>query len=64
MYTGVDRSASEYARYDFQNNTHVFTVEQGTHFYLKLKLSANTWPTSYNLSKNGVVLQRPPLGTI
>ena len=64
VYTGVDSSASKYVRYDFQNNTHVFIVEQGTRFYLKLNLSANPWPTSCNLSKNGVVLQRSPLGTI
>ena len=42
----------------------MFTVEQGTRFYLKLYLRANPWPTSCNLSKNGVVLQRSPLGTI
>ena len=47
---------SKYARYDIENHTHVFTVEQGTRFYLKLYLRANPPPTSRNLSMNGIVL--------
>ena len=63
VYTGIDGS-SEYTSYAFENNQHVFTVEQGTRFYLKLKLSANPWPSSNNLSKNGTVLQSSPWGNI
>ena len=47
---------SKYARYDIENHTHVFTVEQGTRFYLKLYLRANPPPTSRSLSMNGIVL--------
>ena len=64
VYTGVDTTASQYARYDIQNGAHIFTVEQGTRFYLKLNLIANPWPASCNLSKNGIMLQRVPWGTI
>ena len=61
MYTGVD-SSSKYTSYALENNQHVFTVEQGTRFYLKLNLSANPWPTSSNLYKNGIALQRASWG--
>ena len=63
MYTGIDGS-SKYTSYAFENNQPVFTVEQGTLFYLKLKLSANPRPSSANLSKNGTVLQSSPWGNI
>ena len=62
VYNGIDTTASQYAKYDIQINTHVFTVEQGTRFYLKLYLSGNPPPTNPNLSKNGVVLQSSPWG--
>ena len=57
-YTGVDRGASEFISYAFENNQHVFTVEQGTRFYLKLNLSANPPPNNPNLYENGIPL--PP----
>ena len=57
-YTGVDRGASKYVSYAFENNQHVFTVEQGTRFYLKLNLSANPPPNSRDLYENGRAL--PP----
>ena len=50
--------------HSIENNQDVFTVEQGTRFYLKLYLSANPPPTSCNLSKNGNVLPSSPWGAI
>lgn len=41
----------------------MFTAEVGTRFYLKLNLSANPWPTTSNLYKNGVAMQSVPWGT-
>lgn len=57
MYTSIN-SSSIYADHDVKNNQHVFTVEPGNRFYLKLDLTANPWPKNDNLSKNGSVLQR------
>ena len=62
MYTGIASSIP--TMYTYESNQHVFTVEQGTHFYLKLNLSANPWPTSCDLYKNGIILQRSPFGNI
>ena len=59
-YTGVDTESSKYASHKYENNQLVFTVEQGTQFYLKLNLKANPWPTSYSLSKDGNQLQLLP----
>jgi hypothetical protein len=56
VYTGVNSGASKYAHYAFENGQHVFTVGQGTPFYLKLNLSANPPPNSSNLSNNGIPL--------
>ena len=56
MYTGVDRGASKFISHTVENNQDVFTVEQGTRFYLKLNLSANPVPNSRNLSENGRAL--------
>jgi hypothetical protein len=58
VYSGFDSSASKYASYAYENNQPVFTAEQGTRFYLKLSLTANPWPTSYDLYRNGRALQR------
>ena len=51
-------------RYVVQNNQHVFLVEQGTRFVLKLTLTANPMPASSNLYKNGQLLYSSPQGTI
>ena len=40
----------------------MFIVEQGTRFYLKLNLVSNPWPSSSNLSNNGIPLQRAQWG--
>ena len=58
MYTGVDRGASKFISHTVENNQNVFTVEQGTRFYLKLKLRANPSPNSCDIYQNGVLL--PP----
>ena len=63
VYTRIN-SSSIYTSYAFENNQHVFTVEQGTRFYLKLNLTANPWPTNDSLSMNGIVLQQSPQGNI
>ena len=60
----IDFSNSIYTSYAFENNQHVFTVEQGTRFYLKLNLSANPIPKSSDLAENGNQLQRAPWGRI
>lgn len=64
VYTGIDFGSSIYTDYAFENNQHVFTVEQGTRFYLKLNLTANPPPKNDSLSKNGTILQRSPWGNI
>ena len=59
VYTGVDWDAStKFISHSIENNQHVFVVEQGTPFYLKLKLSANPPPTSCEIYANGIPL--PP----
>ena len=60
----IDFGNSEYTSYRCVNNEHVFTVEQGTRFYLKLHLTANPMPTNIKLYGNGEELQRSPTGTI
>ena len=60
----IDFNNSVYTHYVVQNDQHVFIVEQGARFVLKLTLSANPMPTSSNLYKNGQLLHRSPLGTI
>ena len=57
VYTGIN-SSSIYTSHAVENNQHVFTVEPGNRFYLKLNLTANPWPTNDDLSKNGSALQR------
>ena len=64
VYTGIDVDNSVYAHHAFKNNQDVFTAQQNGRFYLKLKLTANPWPTNDSLSQNGVVLQPSPVGTI
>lgn len=61
VYNGVGTTSS---RYEIINNQHIFTVVQGSRFYLKLNLSANPPPNNDSLSKNGTVLQRSPWGNI
>ena len=50
--------------YDNSTNEHVFTVEQGRPFFLKLNLSANPPPSNVNLYEKGQKLQSVAGGTI
>ena len=52
--------------YDHTTNEHVFTVEQGRPFFLKLNLSANPPPSNANVSlyADGRKLPRVAGGTI
>ena len=61
---GFDLNSSQFTSYAYENNELVFTVEQGTRFYLKLHLTANPRPTSENVYENGHLLQYSPYGTI
>ena len=63
MYS-IDFDNSVYTSYEHKHNEHIFTVEQGTQFYLKLNLTANPWPTDNDLYQNGHLLQYSPQGTI
>ena len=60
----IDFANSKYTSHSYTNNEHVFTVEQGTRFYLKLHLTANPMPTSATIYKNGQELPSSPWGTI
>ena len=50
--------------YDALNSRSVFTVEQGSRFFLKLKLTADPMPCSAELLKNGVLVKSSPYATI
>ena len=58
----VDTSNSEYTSYKVTNGVHVFNVEQGQRFFLKL--SGNVGSSEPDLYKNGQKLLPSPLGTI
>lgn len=55
-----------YSSYKRKHNEHIFTVEQGTQFYLKLNLNAYPMPAddSEDLYKNDHLVQYSPQGTI
>ena len=50
--------------YDSLNKRYVFTVEQGTRFYLKLKLTAIPMPSSADLYKNSYPVKSSRYATI
>ena len=50
--------------YDYCNQRYIFTVEQGTRFYLKLKLTADLMPSCAELYKNGYVVKSTSYATI
>ena len=60
----IDFDNSKYSSYKCRNNEHVFTVEQGTQFYLKLHLTANPMPTYETLYYNDEEVPYTPDGTI
>ena len=62
----VDLNESVYTsyNYDYYNRRYIFTVEQGTRFYLKLKLTANPMPSSAELSKDGCAVKSSRYATI
>jgi hypothetical protein len=63
---GIDLARSRYSSYERKHNEHIFTVEQGTQFYLKLNLTANPMPVddSEDLYQNDDLLQYSPQGTV
>ena len=50
--------------YDVVNGRYTFTVEQGTRFFLKLKLTADPMPCSAELFKNGALVRSSQYGTV
>ena len=50
--------------YDHRNKRYIFTVEQGTRFFLKLKLTANPMPSCAELYKNRSVVKSSNYATI
>ena len=63
MYS-IDFNNSQHGPYQCVNKECVFTVEQGSRFYLKLNLRANPMPTTVTAFQNGQELVPDPLGTI
>ena len=50
--------------YDRSHRRHVFTVEQGTRFFLKLDLTADPMPSSVELLRNGHTVSSSSFATI
>ena len=60
----IDHKHSRYNSHRIKNNEHVFTVQQGKRFYLKLYLNAYPKPKDEDLYKDSELLQYDPNGTI
>ena len=60
----INFKKSKYSSYKYINDEHVFTVEQGTPFYLKLNLTANPMPKTDKSYRNGQELSYSPTGQI
>ena len=60
----IDFGSSVYTSHKYKHNEHIFTVEQGTQFYLKLNLNAYPMPTDEDLYKDGHLVPSSPQGTI
>ena len=60
----INSMNSVYQSYEYTNHQHVFTCEHETRFFLKLNITAHPMPTTFDLYRNGVLLQRSPSGTI
>ena len=60
----IDFDNSKYSSYKYSNNEHVFTVEQGTQFNLRLHLTANPMPTYDTLYRNSQEVPESSNGVI
>ena len=60
----IDSGSSVYTSHKYKHNEHIFTVEQGTQFYLKLNLNAYPRPKDADLYMDGHLVPYTPQGTI
>lgn len=58
------KSVCKSHKYDHSRKRYVFTVEQGTRFFLKLKLTADPMPSTVELYKNHELVASTSYGTI
>ena len=60
----LENSVCTSHRYDYYNERYIFTVEQGTRFFLKLKLTADPMPSCAELYKSGREVRSSSYATI